>query len=57
MVMKNIDNSFYDKKFVCGKVKLSRNDLESFPSPFCTKDVTDETMNNIVAHVSEELKK
>ena len=41
-------DEFYDRIFKYGQSQLSRGELESLPVPFCTKDVTDEQMENIV---------
>ena len=41
-------DEFYDRIFKYGQSELSRGELESLPVPFCTKDVTDEQMENIV---------
>lgn len=40
--------SVLDEIFSNGATKLSRRDLESLPAPFCTDNVTDEQMQNIV---------
>ena len=42
------DDAFYDQEFTYGDSKLSRRDLESLPEPFCTEDVTDEQMQEII---------
>lgn len=42
------EQAFYDKIFRYGQSELSRGELESLPSPFCTYDVTDEQMAEIV---------
>ena len=41
-------DEFYDRIFKYGQSELSRGELESLPVPFCTKDVTDEQMEEIV---------
>ena len=41
-------DEFYDRIFKYGQSKLSRGELESLPVPFCTKNVTDEQMEEIV---------
>ena len=41
-------DEFYDRIFKYGQSQLSRGELESLPVPFCTKDVTDEQMEEIV---------
>ncbi|KAA6302816.1 MAG: hypothetical protein EZS26_000986 [Candidatus Ordinivivax streblomastigis] len=43
-----IDNDFYTKEFTCGSSSLSRGELESLPCPFCTENVSDETMQKII---------
>lgn len=42
------EQAFYDKIFRYGQSELSRGELESLPSPFCTYDITDEQMERIV---------
>lgn len=42
------DNDFYRREFTCGASVVSRGELESLPCPFCTKDVTDEEMQEII---------
>ncbi|MDE7061896.1 MAG: hypothetical protein K2O73_01450 [Lachnospiraceae bacterium] len=37
-----------DKIFRAGDSELSRGELESLPCPFCTDNVSDETMQSIV---------
>ena len=41
-------NEFLDKVFKCNDSELTRRDLESFPAPFYTDNVSDETMQNII---------
>lgn len=41
-------DEFYDRIFKYGQSELSRGELESLPVPFCTKDVTDKQMEEIV---------
>lgn len=41
-------DDFYDRIFKYGQSQLSRGELESLPAPFCTKNVTDEQMEDIV---------
>ena len=41
-------DEFYDRIFKYGQSELSRGELESLPVPFCTKNVTDEQMEEIV---------
>jgi len=42
------DDAFYNKEFVYGSSSLTRGELESLTVPFCTYDVTDEQMKDIV---------
>ena len=39
---------FYSKEFFFEGISISRGELESLPCPFCTKDVTDTTMQAII---------
>ena len=39
---------FYDKEFKCGNSTITRGELESFPIPFCTDNVSDETMQKVI---------
>ena len=48
------DDAFYDQEFTCRDSKLSRRDLESLPAPFCTEDVTDEQMQEIITQTDVE---
>lgn len=48
------EQAFYDKIFVYGKSKLSREELESMPVPFDTYNVTDEQMEEIVQETEQE---
>lgn len=48
------DDAFYDQEFTYGDSKLSRRDLESLPEPFCTEDVTDEQMQEIITQTDVE---
>jgi hypothetical protein len=41
-------SDFYTKEFSCGSSYISRGELESFPCPFCTENVSDETMQAII---------
>ena len=43
-----MENAYYDKIFRAGDSELSRGELESLPCPFCTDNVSDETMQSIV---------
>lgn len=38
---------FYEKIFTSGTTEISRGDLEGLPCPFCTENVTDETMQKL----------
>lgn len=49
-------DEFYDKIFVYGDSRLSRRDFEGLPCPFCTEDVTDEQMEQIVMETDLETK-
>lgn len=51
------DERFYKHVFTCGSTTLTRGELESFPCPFCTKNVTDEQMEAIVIKMDTEIKK
>lgn len=51
----NSQSDFYTKEFTYGKAKISRKDLESLGSPFCTKDVTEKTMHQITPFTSKAL--
>lgn len=42
------NQEFYDKEFKCNDSTVCRSDLESFPIPFCTENVSDETMQKVV---------
>lgn len=44
-----------DKIFKSGRSSLSRGELESLPCPFCTKNVTDKTMQLIVDEIEAEM--
>jgi hypothetical protein len=41
-------NDFYTKEFSCGSSYISRGELEFLPCPFCTENVSDETMQAII---------
>lgn len=43
-----MEDTDYDKIFRAGDSELSRGELESLPCPFCTDNVSDETMQSIV---------
>lgn len=45
----------YKKVFVNGKTELCRGDLESLPCPFNTEFVSDETMQEIVDELENEM--
>ena len=45
----------YEKVFSCGETELCRGDLESLPCPFDTKDVSDETMQEIANELESEM--
>lgn len=51
-----IRSPFYDHVFKCGDTMLTRRDLESFPCPFCTENVSNEVMISIVSEIDKELK-
>lgn len=42
------DRRFYDCEFSYGKSSITRGELEEMASPFCTENVSDEQMNQIV---------
>lgn len=44
----NMEDAYYDKIFRAGDSELSRGELESLPCPFCTDNVSDDTMQKIV---------
>lgn len=48
LVVDESHDEFYDKVFKCNDSELTRRDLESFPAPFCTENVSDETMQKII---------
>lgn len=48
--------NFYSKEFVCGKTAISRDLLETLPSPFDTENVSDKTMQEIANEVESEMK-
>lgn len=48
------NEEFYDKVFSFGDTQLSRRDLEELPCPFCTDNVSDELMQDIVEIVNED---
>lgn len=48
------DDAFYDREFSCRDSQLSRRDLESLVVPFCTEDVTDEQMQEIITQTDVE---
>lgn len=43
-----VEGDFYTRKFCCGNSYVSREELEGFPCPFCTKGTTDDQMQRIV---------
>ncbi len=43
-----VEGDFYTRKFRCGNSYVSREELEGFSCPFCTKDTTDAQMQRIV---------
>lgn len=43
-----VEGDFYTRKFCCGNSYVSRQELEGFPCPFCTKETTDAQMQRIV---------
>jgi hypothetical protein len=49
-------NEFYSKEFFSGLISISREELESLPCPFCTKNVTDENMQAIIDMTCEQTK-
>lgn len=51
----DLNSPFYNKVF--GTVQLTRRELEELPCPFCTKDISDEVMQQIVSEAEEEIKK
>lgn len=53
----NINDNNFIHIFKCGTTILTRKGLESFPCPFCTKNVTDDVMRKIVKEINRELKK
>jgi len=48
------EDDYYTKKFICGKHSISRIELESLPSSFCTDDATDSMMQNIINKIVAE---
>lgn len=46
---------FYTKNFVCGRSEITRGELESLPCPFCTKEVSDETMQKLADITEQEV--
>ena len=48
---------FYSKVFSCGETRLTRRELEEFPYPLFTKNVSDEQMQAIVSEMDKEIKK
>lgn len=51
------EERFYKRVFTCSSTTLTRAELESFPCPFCTKNVSDDLMKSIVNEMDAELKK
>ena len=43
-----VEEDFYTREFRCGNSYISRQELEGFSCPFCTKDTTDAQMQHIV---------
>ena len=43
-----VEGDFYTRKFRCGNSYVSRQELEGFSCPFCTKETTDAQMQRIV---------
>lgn len=50
------NQEYYDKEFVCLSSSITRGDLESMPCPFCTENVSDETMQQIIQMTDTETK-
>ena len=46
---------FYDKEFSGGLTTVTRGELEGLPCPFCTENVSDETMQDIINNVDAEM--
>lgn len=46
--MKKRKDKFYDKEFKYNSSTLTRRDLESFPCPFCAKNISDAVMGEII---------
>lgn len=42
------NQEYYDKEFTCGNSTITRGELESLPCPFCTADVSDDQMQQII---------
>lgn len=42
------NQEYYDKEFGYYNSKVSRGELESLPSPFCTDKVSDDVMQSII---------
>lgn len=51
----DLNSPFYNKVF--GTVQLTRRELEELPCSFCTKDISDEVMQQIASEAEEEIKK
>lgn len=49
-------NDFYSKEFKCGTIIVSRNMLETLPSPFNTENVSDRDMQDIANEVGDRMK-
>lgn len=53
----NLDTPFYNKVFSSGTTQLTRRELEELSCPLCTKNISDEVMQQIVSEADEEIKK
>ena len=53
----NLDTPFYNKVFSFGTTQLTRRELEELPCPLCTKNISDEVMQQIVSEADGEIKK
>ena len=53
--MTNTDD-FYTREFFSGSISISRDELESLPYPFCTKEVMDKDMQAIINVTCQQTK-
>lgn len=52
----DLDSPFYNKVFSSGTTQLTRRELEELPCPFCTKEISDGIMQQIVSDADREIK-